>query len=89
MDRRTIMMNKFKEVEDKSKNLDSELEAVKKKKNQCKVQFLKKIDQIRQSWIKWFSGLEYRTGNIQNDTDRHNNGKYWREDKSNEDKWKI
>lgn len=46
MDRRTIMMNKFKEVEDKSKNLDSELEAVKKKKNQCKVQFLKKIDQL-------------------------------------------
>lgn len=45
MDRRTIMMNKFKEVEDKSKNLDSELEAV-KKKNQCKVQFLKKIDQL-------------------------------------------
>lgn len=84
------MMNKFKEAEDKSKNLDSELEAVKKKSMQSPIpQKNRPVGQIRQSWIKWFSGLEYRPGNIQNDTDRHNNGKYWREDKSNEDKWKI
>lgn len=42
MDRRTIMMNKFKEVEDKSKNLDSELEAVKKKKINAKSNSSKK-----------------------------------------------
>lgn len=27
------------------------------------------VGHIRQSWIKWFSELEYRTGNILNDTD--------------------